>query len=192
MRQAGILAAAGLIALREMTLRLHEDHANARRLAEGLAAIPGLEVDLDRQYINMVFFRLADGVPLSTPDICARLREKNIYVEGYDAHFRLVTHTGSNRRGRSGHQRSGSVGMTARWYDPPEWDDTAHPTGSVRRCRSMRKQFSSCIAPLSPRGNRTAAPLRHPQSSQSARRHRSAVHLVLALSVRLTRWRNST
>ncbi len=93
MRQAGILAAAGLVALREMTCRLHEDHANARRLAEGLATIPGLEVRMDRLHINMVFLRLADTVPFSTSDIAACLRQKNIYVEGQDARwFRLVTH----------------------------------------------------------------------------------------------------
>ncbi len=56
MRQAGVLAAAGLVALREMTLRLGDDHATARRLAEGLAALPGVVVEPVET--NMVFFRV--------------------------------------------------------------------------------------------------------------------------------------
>jgi threonine aldolase len=60
MRQAGLLAAAGLISLNEVVPRLHEDHATARRLAEGLAEVPGIELDTRPLHINMVFFRLAD------------------------------------------------------------------------------------------------------------------------------------
>jgi threonine aldolase len=60
MRQAGILAAAGIVALDEMVDRLAEDHANARRLAEGLAAIPELAVPLDAVESNFVFFELLD------------------------------------------------------------------------------------------------------------------------------------
>ena len=60
MRQVGILAAAGLIALREMSTweRLQEDHDNARALAEGLAKIPYIDINLDRVKTNMVFFAL--------------------------------------------------------------------------------------------------------------------------------------
>jgi threonine aldolase len=57
MRQAGIIAAAGLVALDRMVDRLAEDHANARRLAEGLATMPGIELDLDRVQTNIVIFR---------------------------------------------------------------------------------------------------------------------------------------
>lgn len=60
MRQAGVLAAAGIIALTEMVERLCDDHANARRLAEGLAGIPGITVELDSVQTNMVFFSLAE------------------------------------------------------------------------------------------------------------------------------------
>ncbi len=60
MRQAGILAAAGLVALTEMVDRLADDHAHARRLAEGLAAVPGFDVDLETVQTNMVFFKLAE------------------------------------------------------------------------------------------------------------------------------------
>ncbi len=62
MRQAGILAAAGIIALRDMTGRLAEDHENARYLAEKLAALPGFAVDMSARDINMVFFRLPSWV----------------------------------------------------------------------------------------------------------------------------------
>ena len=68
MRQAGILAAAGIIALRDMTGRLAEDHENARYLAEKLAALPGFAVDMGALDINMVFFRLpswVDGAALA-------------------------------------------------------------------------------------------------------------------------------
>ena len=60
MRQAGILGAAGIIALEKMTLRLHEDHANAKRLAEGLSTIPGIELVRDQVQTNMVIFSLDD------------------------------------------------------------------------------------------------------------------------------------
>jgi threonine aldolase len=94
MRQAGILAAAGLIALDEMTLRLAEDHAHACQLAEGLAQIPGIHVDVDRVMTNMVFFELADDVPVSADTIAQRMQEKaNIWVGAESGrHFRAVTH----------------------------------------------------------------------------------------------------
>lgn len=60
MRQAGIVAAAGIVALERMVGRLREDHANARRLAEALAGIPGIEVDLETVQTNTVVFRVVD------------------------------------------------------------------------------------------------------------------------------------
>ena len=59
MRQAGVLAAAGIVALTEMVDRLAEDHANARRLAEGLAALPGIALDPGRVRTNIVYFDVA-------------------------------------------------------------------------------------------------------------------------------------
>ncbi len=59
MRQAGVLAAAGLVALETMVDRLAEDHENARTLAEGLAELPGIDCDLTRVQTNIVYFRLA-------------------------------------------------------------------------------------------------------------------------------------
>jgi threonine aldolase len=60
MRQAGIMAAAGLVALDEMVNRLAEDHVHARRLAEALASLPGIELDLETVQTNMVVFRVTD------------------------------------------------------------------------------------------------------------------------------------
>ncbi len=64
MRQAGVLAAAGIVALTEMTARLPEDHATARRLAEGLAETRGISIDIERVKTNIVFFDSAiDDLP---------------------------------------------------------------------------------------------------------------------------------
>jgi threonine aldolase len=91
MRQAGILAAAGLIALGQMPARLHEDHANARLLAEGLSHMEGVSIDVDSVETNIVIFRLAEGV--SASDLVERLKERGILAStvGPDA-IRLVTH----------------------------------------------------------------------------------------------------
>lgn len=93
MRQAGILAAAGLIALDRMTLRLAEDHANARRLAEGLAVLPQIEIALDRVQTNMVFFALRPEVPVSAPQLAERLRRHHVWIMDMgERGFRAVTH----------------------------------------------------------------------------------------------------
>lgn len=93
MRQAGILAAAGIVALETMVDRLVEDHRRARRLAEGLASIPGLELDPGAPYTNMVFLNLAQDVALTAPQIVARLGELGVKVGATGLRrFRLVTH----------------------------------------------------------------------------------------------------
>ncbi len=93
MRQAGVLAAAGLIALREMTGRLGDDHANARLLAEGLSELPQIEIDLDRVQTNMVFFRLRDDAGVTAPELAERLKAHNILIMDMDeTRFRAVTH----------------------------------------------------------------------------------------------------
>ena len=61
MRQAGVIAAAGIVAVAEMSGRLGEDHARARRLAEGLAALPGVSVDLGSVQTNMVYLTVPDA-----------------------------------------------------------------------------------------------------------------------------------
>ncbi len=66
MRQAGIIAAGGVYALRHHVKRLAEDHANARRLAEGLAALPGVSIDPATVETNLVFFDLTGRLDAST------------------------------------------------------------------------------------------------------------------------------
>ncbi len=96
MRQAGILAAAGLISLREMTKRLHEDHQTARTLAEGLATIPHVVVDLERVKTNMLFFGLTADAPITVTELSARLKsEYGILMNPYSTKERMmraVTH----------------------------------------------------------------------------------------------------
>ncbi len=94
MRQAGILAAAGIVALEDMVDRLEEDHRHARLLANGLAKIPGICIEEDMVKTNLVFFALDDRVPYSTQEIAQRMRERaNIWVGTMgQRHFRAVTH----------------------------------------------------------------------------------------------------
>ncbi|UDM16453.1 low-specificity L-threonine aldolase [Vogesella sp. XCS3] len=91
LRQAGVLAAPGLLALTDMVARLPEDHANARYLAEQLAALPGVEVNLDDVHINMVWFRLP--ATLDSSRLMAALAAANIKANGPEhGLMRLVTH----------------------------------------------------------------------------------------------------
>ena len=94
MRQAGILAAAGLLALTDMTGRLEEDHRRARKLAEGLARIPGVQVDMNRLDINMVFFTIPS---LSSPEngqyFITELQNSGVLASPPEqGNFRFVTH----------------------------------------------------------------------------------------------------
>ncbi|MBL0545155.1 low-specificity L-threonine aldolase [Aeromonas jandaei] len=88
MRQAGMLAQAGLFALEQHVVRLADDHRRAKRLAEGLAALPGIELDLSLVQSNMVFLRLAKGEPAQ---LLAFMKERGILFSGY-GELRLVTH----------------------------------------------------------------------------------------------------
>jgi threonine aldolase len=92
MRQAGIIAAAGIIALEEMTERLHEDHATARALAEGLRGIPGFSLDPERVRTNMVFCELTKEARLDTRELARRLLADGILVRPGAVGFRFVTH----------------------------------------------------------------------------------------------------
>jgi threonine aldolase len=92
MRQAGILAAAGLVALDTMIDRLHEDHSNARTLAEGLAELPGIECDLSRVQTNIVYFRLNRMPQAEFLDAC---RARGLLAGGPPPDYvRFVTHRG--------------------------------------------------------------------------------------------------
>jgi threonine aldolase len=93
MRQAGVLAAAGLIALEKMTLRLHEDHANARWLAEGLAGMSQFEIDLARVQTNMVFFGVREDAGITAPELVERLKAHRVQIMAMGKYrFRAVTH----------------------------------------------------------------------------------------------------
>jgi threonine aldolase len=93
MRQAGVLAAAGIVALEQMVDRLGEDHARARRLAQGLAAIPGLVLDPGTPATNMVFLSLAPEVPMDAAQAAQELARLGVRVGVVSKRrFRLVTH----------------------------------------------------------------------------------------------------
>jgi threonine aldolase len=93
MRQAGILAAAGIIAIEKMSLRLGEDHAHARQLAEGLANIPGLSLDFGLPATNMVFTTLDPSIQKNAREISSILLKEGIRVGVVaERRFRMVTH----------------------------------------------------------------------------------------------------
>ena len=91
MRQAGIIAAAGIVALEKMTDRLEDDHTNARLLGEGLASIPGIYVALETVQTNMVYFdvealgldSLSFAEELEKHNVRASLRPPTGYGHGY-------------------------------------------------------------------------------------------------------------
>ncbi|MFN2138176.1 MAG: low-specificity L-threonine aldolase [Candidatus Promineifilaceae bacterium] len=94
MRQAGILAAAGIVALEQMIDRLAEDHRHAAQLAAGLATIPAVTLDPEMVRTNMVFFDLANEVTQSAEDVVRELRQAaNIWLGSNGPRgFRAVTH----------------------------------------------------------------------------------------------------
>ena len=94
MRQAGVLAAAGLVALSDMVERLADDHANARLLADGLAQIPGIVLRPELVKTNILFFELAESANVTPEQFVQQLREKaNIWLSsGYSRRLRAVTH----------------------------------------------------------------------------------------------------
>jgi threonine aldolase len=96
MRQAGILAAAGLIALEEGPLRLHEDHANARVLADAIADCERADIDLLSVQTNIVFFTLKKGG--DAPALVGALKAEGILCSAIGPHaVRLVTHLDVSR-----------------------------------------------------------------------------------------------
>jgi threonine aldolase len=92
MRQAGILAAAGLVALEETPAKLPADHANARFLAEGLARVPGIAVDPAKVMSNIVVFDVS-GTGVAPAEVSARLRQRGVAMNAInDRCVRAVTH----------------------------------------------------------------------------------------------------
>jgi threonine aldolase len=99
MRQVGVLAAAGLVALEESPKVLPEDHANARRLAEGLAEMRGVRIDPEKVQTNIVIFDIAE-TGLTTADCTAGLKARGVLANGINAReMRMVTHYDVNREG---------------------------------------------------------------------------------------------
>lgn len=97
MRQAGVLAAAGIVALEEMVDRLEEDHANARLLAERVAGIPGVRVDLSSVQTNIVVMEL-DRPDLSASEFLARAAELGVKISPFGGNkVRMTTHYGISR-----------------------------------------------------------------------------------------------
>lgn len=98
MRQIGILAAAGIIALEEMTLRLHEDHENAKYLADELSKLKGISVMRDRLDIDMVFFEMSEDV-ITQEKLIEELFKRNIKINGLEnREYRFVTHIGVTKK----------------------------------------------------------------------------------------------
>jgi threonine aldolase len=94
MRQAGIIAAAGITALEDMVNRLKEDHENARRLAEGIARINGLSIEPEKVQTNIIYFEVNEG-RTTAEELADRLDKKGVKVLSLEAgQLRAVTHYG--------------------------------------------------------------------------------------------------
>jgi threonine aldolase len=94
MRQAGIIAAPGIIALEKMIDRLEEDHRNARRLAEGIAKIEGIAVNMERVQTNMVLYDIS-GLGVADELFLSKLKEKGVLaLTSAKNKVRMVTHRG--------------------------------------------------------------------------------------------------
>ena len=93
MRQVGILAAAGIISLEKMTKRLGEDHLRAKRLAEGLRQISGVNVDAGSPCTNMVYLNLADHIKDNAMAVSEKMKRYGVLLDAdTPRRFRLVTH----------------------------------------------------------------------------------------------------
>ena len=96
MRQSGILAAAGIVALNEMPKKIINDHKNASNLAKGLNAISGISIDLEKVKTNIIYFKL-DHSKIDSVTLINSMLKKNIkFFELGPNWFRLVTHAGIN------------------------------------------------------------------------------------------------
>ncbi|GAF73627.1 unnamed protein product, partial [marine sediment metagenome] len=89
-----IIAAAGSVALEDMVDRLAKDHMNARNLAEGIAQIPGLSIDLETIKTNIIYFDLLSD-RLTADKFMARVGQKGVkFLSTGSSRFRMVTHYG--------------------------------------------------------------------------------------------------
>jgi len=93
MRQAGVLAAAGIVALETILPKLQDDHRRAQRLADGLKYVEGVHLDLETPKTNMVYLKIGDYIPLSAYDIVEMIAEKGVKIGAVgERRFRLVLH----------------------------------------------------------------------------------------------------
>jgi len=99
MRQAGVIAAAGLIAVEKSPARLHVDHENAKLLAEGIAQIPGLKIDPEKVRSNIVIFDCAQA-GMTAVELCDAVHAHGVWVQDTALYLvRVVTHSDVDRAG---------------------------------------------------------------------------------------------
>ncbi len=99
MRQVGVLAAAGLVAIENSPQRLHEDHDNAKTLAVGIAQIAGLKIDPARVRTNIVIFDCS-ATGMNAVELCDALHERGVWAQDTAPYLvRMVTHWNVNRDG---------------------------------------------------------------------------------------------
>lgn len=92
MRQAGVVAAAGLVAIKEMIDRLSEDHDTARRLAQKLSKVPGIRIDMEQVQTNMVLLHL-DELGMQADEMSKKLLSRGVKVSSRPPYVvRMVTH----------------------------------------------------------------------------------------------------
>jgi threonine aldolase len=92
MRQVGVLAAAGLIAMEHSPGKLHDDHANARFLGEGLASLPGIQIDPRKVATNIVVFDVS-GIGPAPAELSAKLKQRGVLMNAInERQMRAVTH----------------------------------------------------------------------------------------------------
>lgn len=97
MRQAGILAAAGIIALEQGPHKLAEDHANAKFLAEGLARVGGIKIDSAKVQTNILMCEVS-GTGMTSYELSQKLAARNVLASGFGPEFlRFVTHLDVSR-----------------------------------------------------------------------------------------------
>lgn len=93
MRQVGIIAAAGILSLENMTSRLAEDHERAKKIAEGLRQIKGIVVDEDSPYTNMIFLEISENISVSMQQIAESMKVLGVLIDAEGSRrLRLVTH----------------------------------------------------------------------------------------------------
>ena len=93
MRQVGVLAAAGIISLERMIKRLGDDHLRAKKLAEGLKQNPGVVLDPETPYTNMIYFNLADSIEGNAQTVTEKMKAHGVLLDPDGSRrFRLVTH----------------------------------------------------------------------------------------------------